>query len=52
MSHPFHTYAGGKKGIVPPGLPDRCLMVLRPIPDPCVVTRDEVALFAIDANCY
>jgi len=32
--------------------PDRCLMVLRPIPDPRVVTRDGVALFGIDANCH
>jgi hypothetical protein len=27
-------------------------MVLRPVPDPRVVTRDGVALFAIDANCH
>src|SRR5271166_2659153 len=32
--------------------PDRCLMVLRPVPGPRVVTRDGVALLGIDANCH
>ena len=32
--------------------PDRCLMVLRPVPDPRVVTGDGVALLGIDANCH
>ena len=27
-------------------------MVLRPVPDPRVVTRDGLALFGIDANCH
>ena len=32
--------------------PDRCLMVLRPVPNPRVVTGDGVALLGIDANCH
>ena len=31
--------------------PDKCLMVLRPVSDPRVVTRDGAGLFGIDANC-
>jgi hypothetical protein len=27
-------------------------MVLRPVPDPPIVTRDGVSLFGIDANCH
>ena len=43
---------GREKGNSATRPPDRCLMVLRPVPDPRVVTRDGVALFAIDANCH
>jgi len=32
--------------------PDKCLMMLRPVPEPPVVTRDGAALFGIDANCH
>ena len=32
--------------------PDKCLMVLTLVSHPRVVTRDGVALFAIDANCH
>jgi len=31
---------------------DKRLMVLRPVSDPRVVTRDGEALFGIDANCH
>ena len=37
---------------MPPGGPNRYLMVLRPVPDPPVVTRDGVVLLGIDANCH
>ncbi len=30
--------------------PDRCLIVLRPVPDPRVVTRDGVALFTMSPS--
>ena len=43
---------GREKGNSATRPPDKRLMVLRPVSDPRVVTRDGAALFGIDANCH